>query len=109
MVHDAEKLKLLCKILSENSNEELVRSITSVYCVLNCEIHIVQESSYEVMYTFLKEKFLFKHYEEIILQRENNVEKIIDILKDKEIHYFNSILCYLEQKFSSVFTRIKNE
>lgn len=72
-------------------------------------MYIVQESSYEVMHTFLEEKLFFKHYEEMTLQKENTVEKIVDILKDKEVHYFNLFLCYLEQKLPRVFLEVKNE
>ena len=109
MVHDEQKFELVCNILSKDNNKELVKSVALVYCILKCEMYIVEETSYDVMYPVLKERLFFKHYEETILQSENTVKKIVDILKDKEMDYFNLFLCSLEQKFRSVFTKIKSE
>ena len=109
VVHDEQKFELVCNILSEDNNKELVKSVALVYCILKCEMYIVEETSYNVMYPVLKEQLFFKHYEETILQSENTVKKIVDILKDKETDYFNLFLCCLKQMFPSVFTKIKNE
>ena len=104
-----EKLKLLCKILSECGGEELVEPVTLVYCILKYETHIIQDTSYEVMYPILKEQLFFKHYEEMVLQRKKTVEAIVDILKDKEIKEINLFLSCLEQHSPSIFRKIKDE
>ena len=109
VVHDAKKFKLICKIISEYGKEELVKSVTLVYCILKFETHIIQHVSYEVMYPILKEQSFFKHYEEIVLQRKNTVEGIVDILKDKEMHYFHLFLSCLEQHSPSISLKIKDE
>ena len=109
VVHDEEKLKMLCKILSDYGNKELVESVTLVYCILKCETYIVQHASYEVMYPVLKGQHFFKPYEEMILQRKNTVEGVIGILKDKEKRDFHLFLSCLEQHSQSVFLKIKDE
>ena len=111
MVHDAEKFVLLCKILCcEDDNKELVESVQLVYCILKCEVDITEQVNYEMMYQTLKEQgFNFVHYEETILQEQSNVKCIMDILKDKELHYFSLFLSCLQQHWWIIFVKIKDE
>ena len=110
MVHDAEKFKLLCAVLLlEDANKELTKSMQMVYCIFKCETDIIQVN-YEMMYSILKEgDFDFTHYEQNLLQKENNVQCIIDILKDKELNYFDLFLSYLQQHWPTISVKIKSE
>ena len=111
MVHDAEKFELLCKVLLlEDENKGLIKSMQLVYCILKCEMDIIQQVNYEIMYPILKERgFDFAHYEEKILQEEKNVQCIIDILKDKELNYFDLFLSCLQKHWPTIFVKIEDE
>ena len=111
VVHDAEKFKLLCKVLLlEDTNKELTKSMQTVYCILKCETDIIQQVNYEMMYPILKEEgFDFTHYEQNLLQEEKNVQCIIDILKDKEFNYFDLFLSCLQQHWPTISDKIESE
>ena len=106
VVDDAEKFKLLCKIL--HSEQKLLKNMLSVYCILKCEADIIQQADYDVIYPVLKEQGFFTHYEEKILHKEDNVEGIVDILKNKEMNYFDEFLDCLKQHSPSVFAKIND-
>ena len=111
MVHDAEKFILLCKILyCEDENKELTENMQLAYCILKCEPDIIEQVNYRMMFHVLKEQgFNFAHYEETLLQAQSNVKCIMDILKDKEFHHFRLFLSCIQQYWSIIFDKIKDE
>ena len=106
MVDDAKKFKLLCKVL--HSEQKLTKSMLSVYCILQWEADIIQQADYDLIYPVLREHGFFTQYEEEVLCKEGNVKGIVDILKDKDMDYFDEFLACLKQHSPSVFAKIND-
>ena len=113
-VRDAGKFKLLCEVLfsmAEDKYKQLAKSMQMIYCILMCEEDIIQQVDYEMIYFILQNKRFFTHYEEKILLKENTVKCIVDILKDKEMKYFDVFKSGLQQLPNSetLLAKIENK
>ena len=88
--------KLLEIFASEKGFCEVAKSMKTVYCILKNEERIMKALKYNDLITCLRKRNFFAKYEEIALsKRKEEIKEIMKILKDKEMHYFDTFLLCL--------------
>jgi len=91
--NDIQMSKLLKIFSSEKSICEVADSIKIVYCVLKNEEQIITTLDYNDLLTCLRKRKFFTKHEGIALSKRK--KEFMEILKDKEMHYFKIFLSCL--------------
>ena len=93
-----DKFQRMCKIfLYEHYYNELVEHMQITFCILKCEMHLLEQTNYEEIFHSLRDKMFFDDTEEKILLEANNIEMIMKLLMKKSLHYFQTFLFCLKR------------
>ena len=113
VIHDIDKFKKLCAILlSEDQYKQLANDLLTIYCILKCETDIIKGLKYQEIFNHLQLKSFFEEYEEIeILSKQDKIEQLLIVLKDKNLQYIIKFLMYLKElhTYHTLVIMIENE
>ena len=113
VIHDIDKFKKLCAILlSEDQYKQLANDLLTIYCILKCETDIIKGLKYQEIFNHLQLKNFFKKHEEIeILSKQDKIEQLLTVLKDKYLKCIIDFLIYLEElpTYHALVIMIENE
>ena len=88
----------LCTIfLYEHYYNELAENMQVAFCILKYEMDILRQSNYEEIVHVLREKSFFDDTEKKMLLGTNKIGVIMNILKNKGLHYFKIFLFCLKK------------
>ena len=91
----------LCTIfLYEHYYNELAENMQVAFCILKYEMDILRQSNHEEIVHALREKSFFDDTEKKMLLGTNKIEVIMNILKNKSLHYFKTFLFCLKKLVS---------
>ena len=109
---DINKFKVLCKIfLNQYYYNVLAENMQIVYCILKCEMDILEQNNYQEILDGLRDRTFFDDTEEEMLIGANRTEIILTILKNKSLNCFKIFLLCLKEIPSCItlFQKIKDE
>ena len=113
VIHDFDKFKKLCAILlSEDQYKQLANELLTIYCMLKCESDIIKGLEYQEIFNHLQLKSFFKKHEEIeILSKQDKIEQLLIVLKDKNLQCIIKFLMYLKElpTYNTLVIKIENE
>ena len=97
----------LCTIfLYEHYYNELAENMQVAFCILKYEMDILRQSNHEEILHALREKSFFDDTEKKMLLGTNKIEVIMNILKNKSLHYFKTFLFCLKKLTSEAVVRL---
>ena len=111
-IYDIDKFQKLCKIfLHEYYYNELAENMQVAFCVIKCEMDILKQSNHEEILQALREKAFFGDTEQKMLLGTNKIDIIMNILKNKCLHYFKTFLFCLKKlpNCSELVDKIENQ
>ncbi|XP_065906658.1 uncharacterized protein [Dysidea avara] len=107
-VHNIHQFKKVLEMFySEREFYEVAESMKVVYCVLKNEEKIMKTLNFNNLFMCLrKQNFFTNHEEATLLKKKKEIQEIIEILKDKDMHSFKIFLSCLKELKQDLVTTV---